>query len=58
MNKTFFSASEMKQPVNQWICIAFMLVFCFWTVLFYSVEKAKDIGNEFIAQGASIDLAN
>lgn len=44
---SFFSLAEMKQPVNQWLCIAFLGVFCFWTVLYYLTEKARAIGETF-----------
>jgi hypothetical protein len=43
----FFSLAEMKQPVNQWICIAFLGLLCFWVVLFYSSSKAYGIGDAF-----------
>lgn len=36
---SFFSFAELKQPVNQWICYAFLGVFCFWLVLFYLTQK-------------------
>lgn len=45
--KRFFSLAEIKQPVNQWICITFLAVLCFWVVLYYAVEKANDIGKSF-----------
>ena len=48
MNKSkFFSLSEMKQPVNQWICIAFLGVWTFWFMLFYVVGKTKEIGDNY-----------
>jgi hypothetical protein len=40
----FFSLAEIRQPVNQWICIAFIGVWCFWIVLYYFVQKAQDVG--------------
>ena len=49
MNKktSFLSLAEMKQPVNQWLCIAFIGVFCFWTMLYYFVQKADAVGKNF-----------
>ena len=40
-NVSFFSLSEAKQPVNQWLCIAFLSVWCFWIVLYYMTEKTQ-----------------
>ncbi len=51
---SFFSMSEAKQPVNQWISIAFIGVFCFWTVLYYFTEKAQAIGQNYVAGIESI----
>ena len=47
MHNKFFSLAEMKQPVNQWLCIAFLGVWCFWIVLYYLGSHAYDIGNEW-----------
>ncbi len=49
MNKknSFFSLAELRQPVNQWICIAFMGVFFFWTMLYYFVQSAQAVGKTF-----------
>ena len=47
MDHRFFSLAELKQPVNQWICIAFLAVWCFWIVLYYTVQKTEAIGNSF-----------
>jgi hypothetical protein len=49
---SFFSIAELKQPVNQWICIAFVGVLCFWVVLYYFTEKTK-----IIAEGYSLSSA-
>lgn len=43
----FFSFKEAKQPVNQWLCIAFLGLLCFWTVLIYSTYKAYSIADVF-----------
>jgi len=52
--KPFISIAEIKQPVNQWLCIAFLGVFCFWTLLFYFTEKAKAIGENYFSAGEQI----
>lgn len=44
----FFSLSEMNQPVNQWLAIAFVGLICFWTVLTYVTEKAQAISDSYI----------
>jgi len=49
MNKKhFFSLSELKQPVNQWLCIAFMALWLFWFLLYYVVQKAQAIGENYL----------
>lgn len=50
-NPSFFSLAELKQPVNQWLCIAFLGVFCFWTVLFYVTQQAQIIAENYAAPG-------
>jgi hypothetical protein len=45
VNNKFFSLAEMKQPVNQWLCMAFLGIFCFWVVLFYMTHKAYGVGD-------------
>ena len=47
MKNKFFSLAELKQPVNQWLCIAFLGVFCFWTVLYYFTSRAEAVGKTF-----------
>jgi len=49
MNSKFFSLSALKQPVNQWLCIAFISLLCFWTVLYYFTNKAQAIGETYLA---------
>ncbi len=57
MNKSsFFSLSELKQPVNQWICIAFIGVLTFWIVLYYFTQKAEIVAESYTA--TSIYLSN
>lgn len=53
MNNKFFSLAEMNQPVNQWLCIAFLGLFCFWTVLFYMSNKAYGVGDN-ISLGSNV----
>ncbi|MFA6294882.1 MAG: hypothetical protein WC666_00470 [Candidatus Paceibacterota bacterium] len=49
MNRAhFFSLAEMKQPVNQWLCIAFMGLWVFWFLLFYVVDRTKTIGEAYV----------
>ena len=45
--------SEAKQPVNQWLCIAFISLCCFWTVLYYVTQKAEAIGDSFVDRGGA-----
>lgn len=52
--KSFFSWAELKQPVNQWLCIAFLGIFCFWTVLYYVTQKAQIIADGYSDNSASI----
>lgn len=36
---------SLRQTVNQWLSIALISLMCFWVVLFYLVNKTKDIGS-------------
>ena len=45
--ESFFSLAEMKQPVNQWICIAFMGVLCVWVVIYYLNNRIQAIGENY-----------
>ncbi|MFA6459334.1 MAG: hypothetical protein WCV79_02990 [Candidatus Paceibacterota bacterium] len=45
--RRFFSLAELKQPVNQWLCIAFMSLWLFWFMLFYVTKKTEAIGESF-----------
>ena len=47
--ESFFSLAELKQPVNQWICVAFLCVLCFWVVLYYFTQETQAIGAGFAA---------
>ncbi len=51
---SFFSLSEMKQPVNQWLCIALISLLCFWTVLYYFTQTAQAIGENYADVGQGI----
>lgn len=44
---SFFSLAELKQPVNQWLCIAFLGLWCFWTLLYFFINKAEAIVNVY-----------
>ncbi len=44
---SFFSMANAKQPVNSWLCIAFISLLCFWVVLYYFTAKAEEIGENF-----------
>jgi hypothetical protein len=46
-HQSFFSLAELKQPVNQWICIAFLGVWCFWIVLYYVTNKAENVFDSY-----------
>lgn len=36
---------SLKQTVNQWLSIALISLICFWVVLFYFVNKTRDIAS-------------
>lgn len=44
----FFSLDELKQPVNQWLCIAFLSLWVFWFMLYYVADKTKELGESFV----------
>lgn len=46
--KSFFSNTEASQPVNQWLCIAFISLVCFWVVLIYVVDKTEAYGQNYV----------
>jgi hypothetical protein len=54
MKTSFFSLAALKQPVNQWLCIAFISLLCFWTVLYYSTEKARIIGGDYASSNKAL----
>ncbi|MFA6432453.1 MAG: hypothetical protein WCV82_01380 [Candidatus Paceibacterota bacterium] len=45
--RSFFSL-DLRQQVNQWMCIALVSVMCFWVVLNYFVQKTEAFGNNYI----------
>lgn len=45
--ESFFSLAAIKEPVNQWICIAFMGVLCFWVVIYYLNNRIQTIGENY-----------
>jgi hypothetical protein len=50
MQNSFFSLREMKQPVNQWLCIAFISLLCFWTLLYYFTQNVEAVGDNYVAK--------
>lgn len=52
--ESFFSLAALKQPVNQWICIAFVGVWFFWTMLYYIVDKTQAIGENYYESRLSV----
>ena len=53
------SVSDLKNPVNQWLCIAFVALLAFWVVLYYFVNKTEAFANSLgdspsTAYGASL----
>ena len=53
---TPFFSFDLRQPVNQWMCIALISLMCFWVVLFYFVNRTEAFGNSIAA--ASADQIN
>ncbi|MFA6601880.1 MAG: hypothetical protein WCT02_03405 [Candidatus Paceibacterota bacterium] len=39
---TFLKRNPQAKEVNQWLCIAFLGVWCFWIVLFYLTQKVDN----------------
>lgn len=60
MNNSFrlASISDLKNPVNQWICIAFMGVLCFWVVLYYFVNRTQAVGNTLLQSPSMTSIEN
>ena len=55
---TLSSATDLKNPVNQWLCIAFIALVCFWVVLYYFVNKTEAFGNSLAKSPANSYAAN
>jgi len=49
MERQPFFSLDLRQPVNQWICIALLALMCFWVVLYYLVHRAEAFGNDYSA---------
>lgn len=46
-HNSFFSLAELRQPVNQWICVAFLGVLCFWFVLYLLTNDALAVADSY-----------
>jgi len=57
MKEKFFSV-DMKQPVNQWICIGMLSLMCFWVVLYYFVNTAFAIGDSLATDVSVLDRSS
>ncbi len=44
-----------KMVVNQWLCIALLCAICFWVVLFYLVESAQAVAEQYISSQYGAD---
>ncbi len=47
---SFFSLDEMRQPVNQWLCIIFLGLLCFWTLVYYFTNKAEAVRDRYVTE--------
>lgn len=45
--QSFFSL-DLRQQVNQWMCIALISLMCFWVVLNYFVQKTEAFGYDYL----------
>jgi hypothetical protein len=52
-NREFFNFSG-KQIVNQWLCITLLCLMCFWTVLYYVVNQAQNVGKNLVVGNTSM----
>ena len=55
MQRQPFFSLDLKQTVNQWLCIALISLMCFWVVLYYFVHKTTAIGNNLVAGAAALE---
>jgi hypothetical protein len=45
---SFFSPTQARRPINQYLCIILISVMCLWTVVYY-LTHSIDIINESLA---------
>jgi len=50
---TLSPVTDLKNPVNQWLCIALVGLVCFWVVLYYFVNKTEAFANTLAENPAS-----
>ncbi len=43
-----FFSFDLRQQVNQWICLALIALLAFLVVLYYFVHKAEAFGNFYV----------
>lgn len=48
----FLNTASARMPVNTYLCLAFLCLLCFWTVLYYVTERAKILGESYAYTGA------
>lgn len=48
MHSRPFISFDLRQPINQWIALAFVALLCFWVVLYYMVHRAEAFGEIII----------
>ncbi len=48
---------DLKQEVNQWLCIAFIGVWCFAVVFYYFIRQAEAVGENWNGNNASASLS-
>lgn len=51
------SVTDLRNPVNQWLCIAFLALLCFWVVLYYFVNKTEAFANS-LAESPAMTYAS
>lgn len=50
------SVADLREPVNQWLCIAFIGLVSFWVVLYYFVNRTEAVGNNLIQNPSTTSL--
>ena len=48
LQQPFFSL-DLRQPINQWLCIALISLMGFCVILYYLVNKASAFGNYYVS---------